>query len=276
MRIPRLVATATSLLILAAGLSACGDPNAPNPENTPALAGRPAPGASSGHAAAAGLGRMTRAQVLHALSAGPAEKKWAHVDMSVHAPSFTITGRGDMVYSPTSPAIDLEIAGSCLCYDNTEVVAKHHLYYFNIPALTGNRWARLDPQAPVSPLGSDFAKISDELDALSVLLDMRPAFRKLRFTGRRELYGEPTSSYRLVVDMKAGLAARGLSSYAGRFQRKLVYSLWFDSDHLLRKMIWKVNRIRLTSEMSDWGKRVRVHAPGRSQLVGLSRTQRTA
>ncbi len=277
MRNPRLVGAAVSLLILTAGLSACQDPNEPTPENTPALAGVEPTSTPAGHAARkTGLQRMSRAQVLHALSAGPEKKKWAHVDMAIKAPSFTITGRGDMAYSKTSPAVRLEVAGSCLCYDNTEVVVKDHVYYFNIPALTGERYTRLDPKAPGSPLGPDFAKVSDELDALSMLLDQRPAFRQVHFTGRRELYGHPMSSYRLVVDTKVGLAVRGLSSYADRLPPKIVFNLWFDEDHLLRKMIWKVNRIKMTSEMSDWGKRVRVHAPRPSRLVGAGSLARTA
>jgi hypothetical protein len=277
MRTPRLVGTAVSLMILTAGLSACQDPNEPSPENTPALAGVAPTSTPVGHPAGkAGLRRMNRAQVLHALSAGPAKKKWAHVDMTIKAPSFSISGRGDMVYSRTTPAVRLEVAGSCLCYDNTEVVVKDHIYYFNIPALTGDRYTRLDPKAPGSPLGPDFAKISDELDALTMLLDQRPGFHQVHFTGHRQLYGHPMSSYRLVLDTKVGLAVRGLSWHPGKLPPKIVFNLWFDENHLLRKMIWKVNRIRMTSEMSDWGKHVRVDAPRPSQLVGHRALARTA
>jgi hypothetical protein len=263
----RLVGAAASLIVLAAGLSACQDPNDPSPENTPALAGPPVKKGPVGHAVRDRSLRMTRGQVLHALAAGPAKQKWAHLDMSIKSPSFTITGTGDMVYSRTRPAIRLEMAGSCLCVSDTEVVVKNHVYYFNIPSLTGDRYASLDPKSPSSPLGRDFGKISDELDSLSVLLDMRPAFGKVRASGRRELYGHPMSTYTLVVDGKRGIAARGLPSLMGEAPRRYVYHLWFDPNRLLRKMTWSVGKIHLSSEMSDWGKRVRVKAPGRSQLV---------
>ena len=213
---------------------------------------------------------MKRAQVLKALSTGPAKKRFAHVDMAIHAPTFTISGRGDMAYSRTSPAVRLEVVGSCLCYDNTEVVVKDHVYYVNLPSLMPDgRYVRLDPQSSSSPLGPDFAKISDELDSLSVLLDMRPGFRKVHYTGRRMLYGHPMSSYALTVDARAGLAARGLASHVGEVPPRIVYHLLFDEHRLLRKMTWQVGRMRMTSEMSDWGKRVRVRAPGPRKVIGL-------
>jgi hypothetical protein len=127
------------------------------------------------------------------------------------------------------------------------------------------------------PLGADFAKISDELDGLSTLLDQRPAFRQVHYTGRRDLYGHSMASYRLVVDTKVGLAVRGLSALAPKLPPKVIFKLWFDRHHLLRKMLWRVNRIRLTSEMSDWGKHVRVNAPRSSRLIGAAELhQRTA
>jgi hypothetical protein len=269
MRSSRLVGTVVSVMVLAAGLSACQDPNDPSPENTPALAG-PAKKASARHALRdPGLRRMTRTQVLHALSVGPTKKKWAHLDTSIKAPRFTISGRGDMAYSPTSPAVRLEVVGSCLCFDNVEVLVTNGIYYVNIPALTGSGYARIDPRSPGSPLGPDFAKISNELDSLSVLLDERPAFRKVHYTGHRELYGHRMSSYTLVVDTRAGLAARGLSVYADKLPPKIVYHMWFDPHHLLRKMTWKVNRIRFSTEMSEWGKPVHLKAPGPRKLVDL-------
>jgi hypothetical protein len=270
MRSSRLVGTVVSVMVLAAGLSACQDPNDPSPENTPALAGPPKKAAARHALRDPGLRRMTRSQMVHALSVGPTKKKWAHLDTSIKAPSFTISGRGDMAYSPTSPAVRLEVAGSCLCYDNTEVIVKDSVYYFNIPPLTGDSgYARIDPTAPGSPLGPDFAKISKDLDSLSVLLHEKPAFRKVRYTGHRELYGHRMSSYTLVVDTRAGLAARGLSQYADRLPAKIVYHLWFDPHHLLRKMTWKVHRIRFSTELSDWGKPVRIRTPGPHHLVGL-------
>jgi hypothetical protein len=256
-------------MVLAAGLSACQDPNDPSPENTPALAGPPKK-ASVRHALRnPGLRPMTRTQVLHALSVGPTKKKWAHLDTSIKAPAFTISGRGDMAYSPTRPAVRLEVVGSCLCFDNVEVLVTNGIYYFNIPALTGNSYSRIDPKSPGSPLGPNFAKISDELDPLSVLLSERRAFRKVHFTGHPELYGHRMSSYTLGSDTRVGLAARGLSQYSDNLPPKIVYHLWFDPHHLLRKMTWKVNRIRFSTEMSDWGKPVHLKPPRPGDLVGL-------
>jgi hypothetical protein len=133
MRTPRLVGTAVSLIILTAGLSACQDPDEPSPENTPALVGPPKKQVH--RAAPATLRRMPRARVLKALAAGPARKRFAHIDIELRSRANTITGRGDMAYSPTNPSFEMEMAGSCLCADFVDMVIADGRMYFHIPGV---------------------------------------------------------------------------------------------------------------------------------------------
>jgi hypothetical protein len=264
MRPTRLVGTAASLIILAAGLSACQDPNDPSPENTPALAGPPKQVA---HRAAVRQHKMTRPQVVKALAAGPAKRRFAHIDLELRTRAITVTGSGDMAYSPSNPAFELELAGSCLCADHLDMVIANRQMFFHIPGMTEGSYTRIDPEKSQGLFARGFGRISKELDPLSALLAMRPGFRKVHYTGRSSLYGHPMSTYTLAVDSHVGLGARGLPVPAGA-ARKLIYHLWFDKHRMLDKITLDWGGLRMNAEMSDWGEPVHIRPPSPRQLVG--------
>jgi hypothetical protein len=267
MRHRSLTVAVTGVLVLLAALTACADPDEPNASNTPALADSPATRVVSDQEAA--VPRMSPAAVVKALRKGPEKKRWAHLDIELRTRGITVTGKGAMSYSRRNPQIELEMAGSCVCVSNVETVVSDGIYYFSFPSMPEHQFVRLDPRSPDSPLGPDFATISDDLDPLASLLAMRPAFGKVRYVGPGTLYGHAMAEYTLMVDPRAARAARGLSFPVRRGARPWAYHLWFDRAGLLRQLTVKVPGLQLRSEMSQWGKRAHIRAPKPRDLVGV-------
>jgi hypothetical protein len=267
MRHRSLTVAVTGVVVLLAALTSCADPDEPNAANTPALAASAGTRVVSDQEAA--VPRMSPAAVVKALRKGPEKKRWAHLDMEVRTPQLTVTGKGDMSYARRNPEIALEMAGSCVCVSNVELLVSHGIYYISLPTMSEGDWARLDPMSPDSPLGPNFAKVSDDLDPLASLLAMRPGFRKVRYVGPDTLYGHAMAEYTLRVDLRAARAARGLAIATPPGARPWTYHLWFDRAGLVRQLTLKVPGLQLRSEMSQWGKRAHIRAPKPRDLVGV-------
>lgn len=266
MRSSRLVGTVVSVMVLAAGISACQDPDNPSPENTPALA-RP-PRQQAHRAPAATLRKMSRTRVLKALAAGPTTKRFAHIDLEIRSRAATVTGRGDMAFSRNNPSFEMEMAGSCLCAGNVDMVIANRKMYFHIPGrMPEGAYILVDPNRPNGFFTRGFSRLSDELDPLSALLAMRPGFRKVHYTGRSSMYGHPMSTYTLAVDSEAGVRAHGIAMPT-RVPKWMIYHLWFDKRRMVRKLTLHLKGLRIDAEISDWGKPVHIVPPRPRQLVG--------
>jgi hypothetical protein len=270
MRARQATASALGAILLVGGLSGCATSEVADASNTPALAGPPSTAKPRAVAKQATThprraAPMTRIEMLRALSDLPRKKRSVHLAVELRTRALTITGDGTMSYSPTDPAMELEMAGSSVSSDYVEVVAVHGLFFFAIPGVVPDgKYARIDPMSPTSPMGPDFAKLSGQLDPLSALLALHDGFRGMHYTGRGTVYGEAMTTYSLTVDLRAGAASRGVRVPA----TTVTYHLWFGSQRLLRKETVQIDGVKVTVEYDRWGEPVHISQPAPSEMAG--------
>jgi hypothetical protein len=270
MRARQATASALGVILLLGALSGCATPEVADASNTPALAGPPPKAAPRAVAKRAEThprraAPMTRTEMLRVLSDLPRKKRSVHLTIELRTRALTVTGDGVMSYSPTDPAMQLELAGSSVSSDYVEVVAVHGQFFFAIPGVVPEgKYVRIDPRSPTSPMGPDFARLSGQLDPLSALLALHDGFRGARYTGRGTVYGEAMTTYSLTVDLKAGVASRGARVPASR----VTYHLWFGSQRLLRQETVQVGGVKVTVQYDRWGAPVHVSQPAPSEMAG--------
>lgn len=266
---PRPALTAIAALpLLLGGLTGCQEEGA-TAANTQALGG-PAPTSAAGPAGVSTrhVSRVGEARLRRLLSVGLRREHTVHVDYRLRERAFTVYGSGDAALVAGQQRMVASVAGST-ALGRAEIVVVPRAFYLSAPGLTpAGRWARVDLASPTSPLGPDFARLSDQVDPVSALAALRGGFREVRYLGQRRMYGESMAAYTLSVDSEAGLASRHLAEVGRRIGHRLVYEVWLDRRNRLRKERLRAGGLAMTFELSEWGERVRVHVPSGSELVG--------
>jgi hypothetical protein len=276
----RRIVAATLVVPLLLAVTGCRDDESANAENTPALAGPPQdpsevsaagdvqPGPDEGRVPRIGLRKFVRV-TRHTL----ATKRGVHLDFEMRSRSITVTGKGDEHLNPGAPALDEEIATSNARAPQMLAVMTPGKLWVQVEGfMPAGSWAPVDVATSNGLFGPDSAVISSALDPMSAMMANRAGFLRLRYLGASQLYGVPMAHYKLGVDGPRAVAGRGASAatqqaMSGRFD----YELWLDHDQLIRKMVVRLGGVRLSFEMSDWGRPVHVRLPRAGSLVAPPR-----
>jgi hypothetical protein len=156
-------------------------------------------------------------------------------------------------------------------------------------ALGGTRWVSLDLERASEQLGLDPDAVgaSDPSQFLDVLESLRGVTTDLEELGREDVRGEPTTHFRVTVDLAAALGevAPGLRDEVGRVFEQLgtgtvPMDVWVDGDGRLRRLVFEMQvpsvdgadgeaAVAVTMELHDFGVEVDVEAPPPDETTDL-------
>ncbi|NUR07095.1 MAG: hypothetical protein HOQ22_03060 [Nocardioidaceae bacterium] len=272
----RRFATAALVAAVLLGTAACGLDEGANASNTPALAGPPPSGSphmalAPGESGDKPVRRIGVGAFVRSMRTALATRRGVHLDLEIRTPRITVTGKADEHLHPGPAALRMEVATSYATAPNVDVIQTQRAMWLSVQGYTPpGKWTSVDTATSGGVFGPDSAIISHELDPVSALLANRAGFERWRFLGPDSLYGVPMAHYRLKVDSRRALAARGASAgLQALMPDTLVYDVWLDRRRLISRIKVDVEKLRIDVELSDWGKRVHVRTPDPADLVSL-------
>jgi hypothetical protein len=254
------VATAAAVP-LALGLTACaGDPQ-PTGYKPSAPAERPQATASA--KPVAHLNRVTFVPAMN--TALTKQKSWRIAG--------TVTGNGTTLMTITGmqsakpPAVSIEMTGLAFNGRTVRMIGTAKAAYLSWPGKTpAGKYVKVTAAELADPkngLGSTL----NSADPTNLFKQITKAMQNVKYVGSQTIDGRKLDQYDLVVDTATALKAVGTKSVPPQLPKTLTYSLWMDSEHVIRRMTFDQLGISMVMTMSDYNKPVRIVAPPASKIV---------
>jgi hypothetical protein len=263
----RTLAAAALAPLLVAGLAACGDDDSGSQakDSTPAAA--VLTGLQKGD-------EVDPGDFVDTVSDGVKASTTAHMTMKVGLGSMgEMSGEGDLDYTADPPELamtmDLPMAGST----KTEMRYVDGVFYMSLGDLSGNKFWKLDPSDPDSPLG-DMGSMLDQVDPMGTLEKLEPAIDTVTYAGDEDVDGQSLDHYELTVDPADLAKTMDLPDEAkSQLPDTITYDIWLDDEHRLSKMHMDLPVAGTESSIdvtaSDWGKEVEIEAPPADEVTEM-------
>lgn len=207
---------------------------------------------------------------LDRLKSGMGEEGSVHVEMSMTGPAET-SAEGDTTYGPDGSEMRMSMEMPQMGGGEIEMVVADGAAYMSMPGFT-------------KP--GEFFKVSGDDPALEGLTGgaggMSPAdsfagfdagLQEVEELGEEELDGTTYEHFGLRVDAAKAMAAMQPGQQPGQpgmqpgLPETLQYDVWLDSDDRMRRIVYELQGVRLTMDMTDWGQDVEITAPDKEDLV---------
>ena len=257
----RSLAAAALAPLLVAGLAACGDKDD---------SGSEAKDPAAGAAVLTGLQKgdtVDPGDFVDTIEDGVKASTTAHMTMKVGLGSMgEMSGEGDIDYTADTPemamTMDMPMAGAGM---KTDVRYVDGIFYMKLGSMSGNKFWKLDPSDPDSPLG-DMGSMLDQFDPASTLAKMEPAIDQVTYDG--------DGHYELTVSPEGLAKAMDLPTEAeAQLPDSITYDVWLDDENRLSKMHMDLPVAGTESTVdiaaSDWGKDVSIEAPPASEITEM-------
>jgi hypothetical protein len=265
-RPPRLAAV-VSIAVLALGTAACGGDDSSSATDPSAKS------SSSAAAADTAGGELTQASFFTAITDAQTKAGTSHVALQLGSGDQEIKADGEVEVGRTvadtaiSMTMDMGSAGA----GKIAMVIVDNTFYINLGQMTGDKFAKVNLEDDSNPIAKQFGSITDQLDPSRQLAQFKDAVTSLKKSGApKKIGGVKAQPYEIVLDTTKIKAFDELPAGAeASVPKTLTYTMFVDSDHLLRRVQADVAGSAVTVTYSKWGEPVDVKAPPSSQLSDL-------
>lgn len=250
----KLTSLVSVVLLAGLTLSACGDKDKDD-------AGTKAKSSSS---ASTSDTKLTKDNFATEIGDAMIKSGSAHVVMKGGAGAQTLAATGDqqMGASPDDSAIALKLDTSGM---EMEMRLVDQVLYFNMGAMTGNKFAKLDLTDKDNPLVSQFGQFTEQADLASQFEAFQDALTGFEQKGEsKQIDGVAATPYDITVDTAKMGQASGADTSA--LPKEFTYTFYVGPDNLVRRMVTSTSGVDLTMDYSKWGQDVDIKAPADSEV----------
>lgn len=257
----RKIATATSVAVLALGTTACGGSDDPSgKDGGAAAASKPSPTA----------GELTQASFFTAISDAQAKARSSHVELEIGAGGQTITAEGDVEVgeSASDTAMRMTMDMGASGPGTISMIIVDNAFYMNLGQMTQDKFAKIDLDDKDNAIAKQLGSITDQLDPSKQLAQFKDAVTSFKKSGApRTIEGVEAQPYEIVLDTSKIAALSELpGGAAAGVPKTLTYTMFVDSDNLLRRVEADVAGSTVEATYSKWGEPVDVKAPKASEI----------
>ena len=267
----------SSVVVLAAGLAACGTPAPPAaaptsqaPATSVAPSPTPTPTGVVELTADTFVGALTQAQAaLPAMS--------ARFDMEVTSAGTTMTATGALrATAGAAPemAMTMTVPGSTAGIDMRLVGG---VFYLSMGEVTGGMFVAVDPSDPSIGL-----PMPTDVDPASSAKDLQGAILSVTKVGEpQQVGGALTQAFDVVVDLSKVTgttrqtlddALKQATGAGATLPPTLTYHYWIDADGLVRRVAYDALGTSTQLTFSGWGEPVDIQAPTVDQIANLDKS----
>lgn len=258
------VATAAAVP-LALGLAACGSdkPEATGYKPSP-VATTPAPTPSTTTKAADPVqpaARLNRVTFVPAMTTAVSKQKAWHTVGTVTANGSTLMTMDG--YQTTNPvAMSMEMSGAAFQGKSAKIVVIKNTGYVSIPGMTpAGKFQKF-----TSGLNGQLSELVEGGDPTKIYKSFDKSMVDVKFVRAETIGGQQLDRYAVTVNTAKALAMQGKKIPAA-LPKTLVYSMWLDRSHLVRRMTFDLSGVSMVMNMSDYNKPVHITAPPASKIV---------
>ena len=258
----RAAAATVAAVPLALGLAACGNDKPEATGYTPsAPASTPIATTTAAPQPAAPVAYLNRTTFAPAMTKAIAKQKSWHTTGTMKVNGTTVmTIDGVQTASPV--AMSMTMTGEAFQGKTAKIVVIKNTGYVSIPGATpSGKYLKftsgLNAQLDELAAGGDPTKIYKSFDSSVV---------SVKFVGTQTIGGEKLDRYAVSVNTAKALAAQGKKVPAG-VPKTLMYSMWLDKSHLVRRLSFDLAGVSMVMNMTDYNKPVHITAPPASKIV---------
>ncbi|TCC40787.1 hypothetical protein [Kribbella speibonae] len=256
------VATAAAVP-LALGLAACGgEPKATGYKpTTPATTTAAPKPVATNTAAPAKVAHLNRVTFVSAMTSAVSKQKAWHTVGTVTAQGSTLMTMDG--YQTTNPvAMSMEMSGAAFQGKTAKIVVIKKTAYLSIPGLTpAGKYKKV-----ASGLNDQLTELIEGGDPTKIYKSFDKSMVDLKFVRTETIGGQQLDRYAVTVNTAKALALQG-KKVPAQMPKTLVYSMWLDKSHLVRRMTFDLSGVSMVMTMSDYNKPVTITAPPASKIV---------
>jgi hypothetical protein len=160
----------------------------------------------------------------------------------------------------------LEMSGASFGGKATMIVTGGRIYVSMKNVSPAGKFVAVDPDDSSDPLAATFASMLDEMDPRKTFDAFDGGLISVEFVRSETVGGVELDRYAVTMDTVKALKAQGKGVVAG-MPKTLVYSIWMDSDDLMRKVVFEMQGVKMTMTADDWGQPVSIKAPPARLIV---------
>lgn len=258
----RAATAAVAAVPLALGLAACGSDK---PEATGYKPSTPASTPVATNTAtprqATPVARLNRVTFVPAMTTAIAKQKsWRVVGKMTANGSTVLTMDGIQTAKPVM--MSMTMTGQAFQGKTAKIVVIKNTGYVSIPGLTpAGKYLKF-----TSGLNAQLDELVEGGDPTKIYKSFNSSVVSVKFVGTQTIGGEKLDRYAVSVNTAKALAAQGKKVPAG-VPKTLVYSMWMDKSHLVRRLSFDLSGVSMVMNMTDYNKPVHITAPPASKIV---------
>jgi hypothetical protein len=258
----RAATAAVAAVPLALGLAACGSdkPEATGykpsaPASTPVATNTAAP------QQATPVAHLNRVTFVPAMTTAIAKQKSWRVTGTMTANGSTMLTM-DGIQTTKPVAMSMTMTGQAFQGKTAKMVVVKNNAYISIPGMTpAGKYLKF-----TSGLNAQLDELVQGGDPTKIYKSFNSSMVSVKFVGTQNIGGEKLDRYAVSVNTAKALAAQGKKVPAG-VPKTLMYSMWLDKSHLVRRLSFDLSGVSMVMNMTDYNKPVHITAPPASKIV---------
>ncbi|HEU4947904.1 MAG TPA: hypothetical protein VFT31_12180 [Kribbella sp.] len=254
--------TAVAVLTVVLGAAGCGaeaDPQTAGAQTTSSATTPPKAPKQVAH--------LSTASFLPALKGSMGAKKSVRMTMRMEAAGKvgTITAIQTLNKKPVAMAMDL--SGELFGGKGRMLLVNSKIYVSMKGLAPTGKYIKVDPKDSSDPRAAQFSEMLESADPAKTFDAFDAALQQVKYVRTETIDGQRLERYAVALDAAAALRAQGQKMPAG-MPKKLDYTIWLDTKHLMRRLTFDLPGVTTVITMSDWGKPVAIKAPSADDIVG--------
>jgi hypothetical protein len=189
-----------------------------------------------------------------------------HMMMTTGFSGMSIDAEGDVDYrtDPPAMAVDMTIPSMGGAIDMRFVEG---IFYMNMGQASQNKFIKLDPSDPDSPMG-DIGELTESMDPVRSFEQFAAGLEKVVYVGEEDVDGEPADHYVLTLDTTKIESLKDAGT-AG-IPKELDYDIWLDDENRMRQVLIDMGSSgQIDMSIEDWGQEVEIEAPAANEIVEM-------
>lgn len=211
-------------------------------------------------------GGVSEKNLFEKVTAAQAAAKSVTTEMKMSAPegkgaAMKMTGVMRMDKDPKKTAFDTTTGTAEM---PMRMIMVDGFMYINMGAMTEDKYLKVDPKDPDSPLAEQFDSVTENTDPTVQLKQLEKAVTSVKKVGDGgKVDGVNTTKFKVVVDPTKLPDTEG----AAGMPKTLEYFMWVGEDNLMRRMDMDLEGATFRVLWTKWGQPVTVKAPAKGEVV---------
>ena len=209
---------------------------------------------------------ITAEEFLDTFRDGVENSTTGHMTMTTGFSGMSIDAEGDVDYRTDPPSMAVAMTIPSMGGD-IDMRFVDGIFYMNMGQASQNKFIKLDPADPNSPMG-DVGELTESMDPVRSFEQFAAGLDKVVYVGEEDVDGDETDHYVLTLDTTKIESLKDAGT-AG-IPKELEYDIWLDEENRMRQVLIDMGTNgQIDMNIEDWGEDVEIEAPAANEIVQM-------